>query len=123
LGGVDLPALGFGMGDVVIGELLRSRGLIPETPARTDFWVAGEDDGLTPEVMSVAAQLRQRDKSVEYSLKPQQLSRQLKSAAAAGASHAVLLKHDRFAAGEVTVRDLQAGTEQTIPLTEFINSL
>ena len=27
LGGVDLPALGFGMGDVVLGELLRERGL------------------------------------------------------------------------------------------------
>lgn len=123
LGGVDLPALGFGMGDVVIGELLRGRGLIPETPSRTDYWVAGEDDALTPQVMSVAAELRKRDKSVEYSLKPQQLSRQLKSAATAGASHAVLLKHDGFAAGEVTVRDLQAGTERAVSLEDFINSL
>ncbi len=29
LGGVDLPALGFGMGDVVLGELLQDRGLFP----------------------------------------------------------------------------------------------
>ena len=29
LGGVDLPALGFGMGDVVLGELLKDRGLMP----------------------------------------------------------------------------------------------
>ena len=29
LGGVDMPALGFGMGDVVLGELLRARGLMP----------------------------------------------------------------------------------------------
>jgi histidyl-tRNA synthetase len=28
LGGVDLPALGFGMGDVVLAELLRDRGLL-----------------------------------------------------------------------------------------------
>ena len=123
LGGVDLPALGFGMGDVVIGELLRSRGLIPATPSRTDYWVAGEDDALTPQVMSVATELRKRDKSVEYSLKPQQLSRQLKAAATAGASHAVLLKHDGFAAGQVTVRDLQAGTERDVSLEDFINSL
>src|SRR5207249_7211725 len=26
--GVDLPALGFGMGDVVLGELLKDRGLL-----------------------------------------------------------------------------------------------
>ena len=123
LGGVDLPALGFGMGDVVVGELLRARGLIPVTPSRTDYWVAAEDDALTTQVMSVAAELRRRDRSVEYSLKPQQLSRQLKSASAAGASHAVLIRRDRFEAGEITVRDLQAGTERSMPLTEFINSL
>jgi len=29
LGGTDLPALGFGMGDVVLGELLQARGLFP----------------------------------------------------------------------------------------------
>jgi histidyl-tRNA synthetase len=29
LGGTDLPALGFGMGDVVLGELLTDRGLFP----------------------------------------------------------------------------------------------
>jgi histidyl-tRNA synthetase len=123
LGGVDLPALGFGMGDVVIGELLRARRLIPQSESRTDYWVAGEDESLLPDVMLVAAELRKRDRSVEYALRPQQLSRQLKSAAASGAARAVLLKRDRFAEGEVTVRDLEAGTERAMPLAELINSL
>ena len=35
LGGVDLPALGFGMGDVVLGELLRERGLVPSVAERS----------------------------------------------------------------------------------------
>ena len=34
LGGVDLPALGFGMGDVVLAELLRDRGLLPSQGRR-----------------------------------------------------------------------------------------
>lgn len=123
LGGVDLPALGFGMGDVVVGELLRSKGLMPASASRTDYWVAGEDDSLISDVMAVATQLRSRDKSVEYALKPQQLSRQLKSAVAAGASHAILLKRDQLDAGEVTVRDLAEGTERSVSLTELINSL
>ncbi len=123
LGGVDLPALGFGMGDVVIGELLRGRGLIPDTSARTDYWVAGEDESQTSQVMSVAAELRRKNQSVEYALKPQQLSRQLKSAAASGARHAVLLKRGREEHGDVTVRDLNAGTERPMPLAELINSL
>ena len=123
LGGVDLPALGFGMGDVVIGELLRANGLMPPTEQRTDYWIASDDYSLVAEVMSVAAELRRRDKSVEYALKPQQLSRQLKAASAAGADSAVLLERDAFERGEVKLKDLKAGTERTLALGDLIKSL
>lgn len=123
LGGVDLPALGFGMGDVVLGELLRSRGLMAATSSHTDFWVAGDDESLLPDVMSVASQIRNHDRSVEYALKPQQLSRQLKAASSAGAKHAVLIKRETFSSGEVTLKDLEAGTEKALSLSELINSL
>jgi histidyl-tRNA synthetase len=123
LGGVDLPALGFGMGDVVLGELLRSRGLIPPAPSETDYWIAGDDESLLPAVMSVASEIRKRDRSAEYALKPQQLSRQLKAASAAGARNAVLIKQDTFASGEITLKDLEAGTEKSLTLADLINSL
>ncbi|MGI9042801.1 MAG: histidine--tRNA ligase [Gemmatimonadaceae bacterium] len=123
LGGVDLPALGFGMGDVVLGELLRKRGLFPDTAARTDYWVVADDESLVPDVMRVASRLRRTGRSVEYPLKQQQLARQLKSASAAGADKAVLLKHDVFPGGQVTVKDLRDGSEAAIPLDELINSL
>ena len=123
LGGVDLPALGFGMGDVVLGELLRARGLIPAAVAQTDFWIAGDDDSLLQSVMQVAAKIRMQDRSVEYALKPQQLSRQLKAASSAGARNAVILKREGYEKGEVTLKDLEAGTERTVSLTDLINSL
>ena len=123
LGGVDLPALGFGMGDVVLGELLRARSLIPAVEAQTDFWVAGDDESLLPSVMQVAAKIRRRDRSAEYALKPQQLSRQLKAASSAGARNAVIIKREGYEKGEVTLKDLEAGTERTVSLSELINSL
>jgi len=123
LGGVDLPALGFGMGDVVLGELLRARNLIPEAPAQTDYWVAGDDESMLPEVMRIASQIRNRDRSVEYALKPQQLSRQLKAASSAGAKNAVIIKRDGLSRGIVTLKDLEAGTEKSLSLAELINSL
>src|ERR1044071_1617456 len=39
LGGVDLPAVGFGMGDVVLGELLKSRPQAAETARRLDAFL------------------------------------------------------------------------------------
>ena len=123
LGNVDLPALGFGMGDVVLGELLRAKGMIPPAVSQTDYWVAGDDESLLPDVMSVASKIRSTDRSVEYALKPQQLSRQLKAATAAGARNAVILKREQYEKGEITLKDLEAGTERLLPLAELINSL
>jgi len=122
LGGVDLPALGFGMGDVVLGDLLRSKRLLPTASTGADFWIAGDHQCLTSSVMSVATRLRGHGRSVEYALKPQQLTRQLKTASSAGAAAAVLLLRDQFSDGEVTVKNLRDGSEQTLLLEDFINS-
>ncbi len=90
-GGPDLPALGFGMGDVVLGELLRARGRMPAAAAGLDVWVAFGDAADVSRAMRVAARLRERGVSVEYALGGQQLSRQLKAAGAAGARDAVIV--------------------------------
>ena len=48
-GKVDLPALGFGMGDVVLLELLKARGLLPKFDSTTDVFVLIEDETLRPQ--------------------------------------------------------------------------
>jgi len=93
LGGVDLPALGFGMGDVVLGELLRDRGLLPSKPEGPQVWVAGESDQQQLDVRRAATCLRRGGVSVEYALRDQQLMKQIKAAKSAGASF-VLTLHD-----------------------------
>jgi histidyl-tRNA synthetase len=123
LGGVDLPALGFGMGDVVLGDMLRTRKLMPPVTAHVDYWVASDDESLLEDVMIVASSLRRKNLSVEYSLRPQQLGRQLKHAASVGAAAAVLLLRDHYAKRQVTVKELDSGTERTIPLEEFLETL
>ncbi len=91
LGGVDLPALGFGMGDVVLGELLRARGLMPQATEPIDVWVAADEDVPIDQVMEKAARLRAEGKSVEYALRPQSLSKQKHAARAAGAREIITL--------------------------------
>ncbi len=123
IGGVDLPALGFGMGDVVLTELLRARNLLPAPELGNEYWVAAEDESMLPDVMKVAGQLRSKSRSVEYALKSQTLARQLKTASSAGAQNVVLLRRDDFANGNVTVKKLADGSEQNVPLDAFLNSL
>lgn len=123
IGGVDLPALGFGMGDVVLTELLRARKLLPNSELSTEFWVAADDDDLLPDVMSVAARLRSKAKSVEYALKPQSLARQLKTASTVGVRQVVLLRRGEYDNGTVTVKTMADGSERNLSLTAFLDSL
>jgi histidyl-tRNA synthetase len=120
LGGADLPALGFGMGDVVLGELLRERSLLPEPASTVETWVAYAEDSGICEAMRVASRLRARGRSVEYALGGQKLARQLKAAASAGAEEAVILTPEAAAGGEAVVRRLSDGAERRVRLDEWI---
>jgi histidyl-tRNA synthetase len=94
LGGADMPALGFGMGDVVLGELLRTKSLLRATEPRADYWVSGTDDVPLERIMREAARLRAEGRSVEYALRAQSLSKQKKAAQASGAQSFVTLSND-----------------------------
>jgi histidyl-tRNA synthetase len=94
LGGTDLPALGFGMGDVVLGELLRAKGLMRPAGSGADYWVSGTDDVPLDRIMREAARLRSEGHAVEFALRPQSLSKQKKAAQASGAREFVTLSND-----------------------------
>ncbi len=120
LGGVSLPALGFGMGDVVLGELLRSRGKMPQAEPTVDVWVAYGESGGVEDAMSVAAKLRARGRSVEYALGNQKLARQLKAAYAAGALHTVVVATPELGPGEAMVRRMDEKTERKVVLDAWL---
>lgn len=121
LGGVDMPAAGFGWGDVVLGELLRDRGLLPSTPQRPEFWVVASDEADTALVQRVAGALRRAGRLVEYALRPQQMSKQLKAAVSAGALQAVLLNSD--SPNNAVLRDLTTGAETLVVVSTWLESL
>ena len=79
-GKVDLPALGFGMGDVVLFELLKARKLLPGFEPGVDVFVLIEDENLRPLSLKLAHDLRAGGASVEYSLTPAKPDKQFKRA-------------------------------------------
>ena len=112
LSGVDLPALGFGMGDVVLGELLKERGRLPAHAPALDYWVAYEDSAHRSQAMRVATALRRQGSSAEYALRPQALGKQLDAARKAGALAAVILRAD----GTMRRKELGSGVEEPFTL-------
>jgi histidyl-tRNA synthetase len=72
LGGADLPALGFGMGDVVLGDLLKERNLMPAASGTgADLFFVGGNGALEHPVgdaLRLIHLLRDAGFSVDYGL-------------------------------------------------------
>jgi histidyl-tRNA synthetase len=114
LGGVSLPALGFGMGDVVLGELLRERGLVPEQAPSIEVFLAAITQDDLPHVLGLARELRDAGLRVEYALAPQAVGKQLKLADTRGARAAVVIGPDDRARGEAMVKDLAGKSQESV---------
>ena len=69
-GKVNLPALGFGMGDVVLVELLKARGLLPKFDANVDVFILIEDETLRASSLKLVQDLRAAGYAVEYRSPP-----------------------------------------------------
>jgi histidyl-tRNA synthetase len=80
LGGTDLPALGFGMGDVVLGELLKERHLMPASSGTgADLFFVGGNGTLEHPIgdaLRLANLLRGAGLSVDYALNAEKFQTQ-----------------------------------------------
>jgi histidyl-tRNA synthetase len=123
LGGVDLPALGFGMGDVVLAELLKARGLAPASAAEVDVFVAAVTAEDVPWALALAHELRDAGFACEFALGGQPLGKQLKLADSRGAGRAIVVGPDERARGEVIVKDLAANTQRAVARDDLLSAL
>jgi len=116
LGGVDLPALGFGMGDVVLSELLRERGLVPSFEERLDVFLAAVTEEDSAHLLPLAHRLRDAKLRVEFPIGHASLGKQMKLADARKARFAVVVGPDDRARGEVMLKDLASGTQEAVSI-------
>ena len=117
LGGPQVGATGFGMGDVVLGILLDEKGKVPADvlTRSVDFFLIDGEDVEIDSVMAVLGELRSKGFSAEMSYKRQAVGKQLKAANRLGARRAVIVRPEG-----VTVKDMAGGGQQDVPLDEFL---
>ncbi|MGN6644293.1 MAG: histidine--tRNA ligase [Verrucomicrobiota bacterium] len=118
-GKVNLTALGFGMGDVVLLELLKARGLLPKFDTNTDVFVLIEDESLRSDSLKLIQNLRQADFAVEYSLTPAKSDKQFKRAQELKATFTAKLDSDAY----VRIRNLKTRSEVVAGVADATNHL
>ena len=114
LGGRDLPATGFGFGDMVIMELLSDKGLLPDISSRVSDVVFSMDESLRGAAMEVSSKLRRAGRTVDLVLEPKKMKWVFKHAERTGADRLVMVMPAEWESGKVRIKDLQTGEESDI---------
>jgi histidyl-tRNA synthetase len=114
LGGKDLPATGFGFGDMVIMELLAEKGLVPELTSGNDDVVISLSPELRNAAMQVASSLRATGRSVDLVLEDKRLKWAFKHAERSGAQRLVMVMPDEWKDGKVRIKDLETSEETNV---------
>ena len=118
-GKADMPALGFGMGDVVLMELLRSRARLPMFTAGIDVVCLIEDESRRPQTLQLVQRLRDAGCAVEFSLTPAKPDKQFKRAMELKARSTAQIEAD----GSVRVKDLASREEKRLSVDEWLQSM
>lgn len=121
-GKVNLPALGFGLGDVVLLELLKARGLLPKFDSELDVFVLIEDEALRLQSLKLVQDLRAAGKRVEYPLTASKPDKQFKRAQELKVAYMAKLA---ASGGEalVIIRDGKTREEKTVKVDEVLRHL
>jgi histidyl-tRNA synthetase len=122
-GKVNLPALGFGMGDVVLLELLKARGLLPPFDGRLDVYCLVEDETLRNQSLKLIQDLRSAGFAVEYSLAATKSDKQFKRAQELKAALTVKLERNAEGVLAVQIRHLKTRLTDMVGLDEAVNCL
>ena len=119
-GGPPMPAVGFGMGDVVLANMLRDKGLEPEdVGARPDVFVVPLGDAEPAEVSGWVARLRSAGLHARTTYKAtRNTGKLLKEAGAVRARFALLVGAD-----SLELKDLGSGEQQAVEADAVVERL
>jgi histidyl-tRNA synthetase len=123
LAGIDVPALGFGFGDVVLGELLEDRGLAGKAGRAVDAMVIAVDESVQGKALEAVAAIRRAGFSAIYPYKSGGVGKAFKAAGNAGARFAVVIGPDEAAKGVVKAKNLAEGSETEMSLDSLVEAL
>jgi histidyl-tRNA synthetase len=116
LGDVDLPALGFGMGDMVLGDLLKEKNWSAISESGGVYLVIA-DEAFRPQAMELLQELRNTlGTPVDYPFVPTKVGKQFQLAEERG-HHVAIIVDAQIQKSEVQVKNLQSREQKTLPLT------
>ncbi len=119
LGKSKEPAVGFGMGDVVLSLLLQEKGLLASVGQGDLVFIADAVDGMRPTLLAAVAALRRGGVRTEFSYSQQAIGKQLKQADKVGAKTVVIVGEETNSRRTVRIKSMAGGQEREVSLKEL----
>jgi len=123
LGGPEMPAVGFGMGDVTLRNLLEQKGILPNLIDAPDFYAIVLGDENRAPALADVSELRRSGMRVEYAFKDGKFGKLIQTAEQTGARYALIYGANELALGVVKVRDTRERREIAFPRENLVATL
>jgi histidyl-tRNA synthetase len=119
LGGPPLPAIGFSLG---VDRILLARGEAAEKFAvpGVSVYVVALGPTARSKALRLATELRRAGIGADLDLAGRGMKGQMKDAARSGARWAAIVGEKELAVGEVTLRDLESGEQERVPVAGVV---
>jgi histidyl-tRNA synthetase len=109
-----MPAVGFAIGDVVLGDVLQERGLLPNIVDVPDAVAVIGGPEQRAAALKGISELRQAGIRVDYPLREMNFGKQFKQVGQSGARLAVIFGEEEVSRGMVKIKNLADGTETEV---------
>jgi len=115
IGGPRVPGVGFASGIERIVLTMEAQGAYMGREPHVDAYVVTTGSGAEYEAYMLAHELRAGGLSADMDFMGRSMKAQMKTASQAGAKFACIIGDDEIAAGTVTIKDMETGTQETAP--------
>jgi len=123
LGGRPTPGIGFGSGLERLTLNIKRSGIeVPDEPSPS-YLVANVGEAARIAALELASRIRRAGSGAILSSGSRALRGQMRQANSLGIPYVIILGDDEISRGEVVIRDMNTSSQETIPMSEFLQSL
>jgi histidyl-tRNA synthetase len=114
-GGQPTPAVGFAVGDVVLSDLLKELGKLPEVKQTCDLFIISFDKDYS-NVLKTVKKFRDMNFNVQYPLKLGNFGKQMKQADVVGAKIVLFVGGEEEKDGNCKIKIMKTGEEKIVSI-------
>jgi histidyl-tRNA synthetase len=120
-GGTEIPMVGFGMGDIVISEILNDKNLFPEYNQKKNILVFAYSEKEKNMSIKITDRLRNIGKNVILDLSYKKLDKIISYTNKRGYKEIIIVAPEELKRNQVLIKNMYDRTERNINLDDFFN--